>query len=82
MDEMAIDSAGYSDMNNMDQIAHDLTKATLAEHLFQQLGLNVREAKDLVEIYMLPACFSLQKITNNPNDTLGTTTNKEDRLPT
>ncbi|CAK0769640.1 integration host factor subunit alpha [Gammaproteobacteria bacterium] len=24
-----------------------LTKATLAEHLFQQLGINVREAKDL-----------------------------------
>ncbi|CAK0750086.1 integration host factor subunit alpha [Gammaproteobacteria bacterium] len=28
-----------------------LTKATIAEHLFQQLGLNVREAKDLVEIF-------------------------------
>ncbi|CAK0777789.1 integration host factor subunit alpha [Gammaproteobacteria bacterium] len=26
-----------------------LTKATLADHLFQQLGLNVREAKDLVD---------------------------------
>ncbi|CAK0751845.1 integration host factor subunit alpha [Gammaproteobacteria bacterium] len=28
-----------------------LTKATLAEHLFQQLGINVREAKDLVEVF-------------------------------
>ncbi|CAK0770006.1 Integration host factor subunit alpha [Gammaproteobacteria bacterium] len=26
-----------------------LTKATLAEYLFNQLGLNVREAKDLVD---------------------------------
>ncbi|CAK0762964.1 integration host factor subunit alpha [Gammaproteobacteria bacterium] len=26
-----------------------LTKATLAEHLFNLLGLNVREAKDLVD---------------------------------
>ena len=26
-----------------------LTKATLADHLFQQLGINVREAKDLVD---------------------------------
>ncbi|CAK0766681.1 integration host factor subunit alpha [Gammaproteobacteria bacterium] len=26
-----------------------LTKATLADHLFQQLGLNVREGKDLVD---------------------------------
>jgi len=55
-----------------------LTKATLAEYLFNQFGLNVREAKNLVEICMLPACFSLQKITNNPNDTLGTT-NKEEK---
>ncbi|CAK0770448.1 integration host factor subunit alpha [Gammaproteobacteria bacterium] len=28
-----------------------LTKATLADHLFQQLALNVREAKDLVEVF-------------------------------
>ncbi len=27
-----------------------LTKATLAEQLFQQLGINVREAKDLVDV--------------------------------
>ena len=26
-----------------------LTKATLAEHLFQQLGINVREGKELVD---------------------------------
>ncbi len=28
-----------------------LTKANIAEHLFQELGLNMREAKDLVEIF-------------------------------
>ncbi len=55
-----------------------LTKATLAEQLFQQLGINVREAKDLVEICMLPTCCSLQKVTNNPNGTLGTT-NKDEK---
>ncbi len=26
-----------------------LTKATIADHMFQQLGINVREAKDLVD---------------------------------
>ncbi|CAK0780474.1 integration host factor subunit alpha [Gammaproteobacteria bacterium] len=28
-----------------------LTKANIAEHLFQELGLNIREAKDLVEVF-------------------------------
>ncbi|CAK0773974.1 integration host factor subunit alpha [Gammaproteobacteria bacterium] len=28
-----------------------VTKASIAEHLFQELGLNMREAKDLVEIF-------------------------------
>jgi len=29
--------------------AHTLTKAELADHLFQKVGLNKREAKDMVE---------------------------------
>ena len=28
-----------------------LTKAEMAEHLFEELGLNKREAKELVELY-------------------------------
>ncbi|HPQ26604.1 MAG TPA: HU family DNA-binding protein, partial [Gammaproteobacteria bacterium] len=28
-----------------------LTKAEMAEHLFEELGLNKREAKDMVEMF-------------------------------
>ena len=29
-----------------------LTKAEMAEHLFEELGLNKREAKDMVEMFL------------------------------
>lgn len=29
-----------------------LTKADMVEHLFEELGLNKREAKDLVEMFL------------------------------
>ena len=38
-----------------------LTKANLAEHLFNVLGLNKREAKDLVELFFEEIRQSLEK---------------------
>src|SRR3990167_5502938 len=38
-----------------------LTKAELAEHLFTTLGLNKREAKDLVEIFFEEIRMALEK---------------------
>ena len=38
-----------------------LTKAGLAEHLFNVLGLNKREAKDLVEIFFEEIRAALEK---------------------
>lgn len=37
-----------------------LTKATMAEHLFQVVGLNKREAKELVEVFFEQIRTSLQ----------------------
>jgi integration host factor subunit alpha len=38
-----------------------LTKAELAEHLFNTLGLNKREAKDLVEVFFEEIRAALEK---------------------
>jgi integration host factor subunit alpha len=38
-----------------------LTKADLAEHLFNVVGLNKREAKDLVELFFEEIRLSLEK---------------------
>lgn len=38
-----------------------LTKAELAEHLFNVLGLNKREAKDVVELFFEEICLSLER---------------------
>lgn len=38
-----------------------LTKADLAEKLYQELGLNKREAKDLVELFFEEIRFALEK---------------------
>ncbi len=37
-----------------------LTKADLAEHLFEQLGLNKREAKEVVELFFEEIRLSLE----------------------
>lgn len=38
-----------------------LTKANMAEHLFEELGLNKREAKDMVEMFFEEIRQSLQE---------------------
>lgn len=38
-----------------------LTKAGLTEHLFEELGLNKREAKDLVELFFDEMKLSLEE---------------------
>ncbi|MEN8176070.1 MAG: HU family DNA-binding protein, partial [Pseudomonadota bacterium] len=38
-----------------------LTKAELAEHLFEELGLNKREAKELVEMFFEEIRTALEK---------------------
>ncbi|VVD69890.1 integration host factor subunit alpha [Pandoraea soli] len=42
---------GRSDTNEVSTEAPTLTKAELAELLFEQVGLNKREAKDMVEAF-------------------------------
>lgn len=42
---------GRNDMNEVPAEAPTLTKAELAELLFEQVGLNKREAKDMVEAF-------------------------------
>mgnify|MGYP002635156604 CR=1 FL=1 len=37
-----------------------LTKAALAEKLFEELGLNKREAKEIVEVFFEEICLSLE----------------------
>lgn len=37
-----------------------LTKADLAENLFRTLGLNKREAKEMVELFFEEICFALE----------------------
>ena len=37
-----------------------LTKANMAEHLFEELGLNKREAKDMVEMFFEEVRLSLE----------------------
>ncbi len=37
-----------------------LTKADMAEHLFEELGLNKREAKDMVEMFFEEIRLSLE----------------------
>ncbi len=37
-----------------------LTKAEIAEHLFEELGLNKREAKDMVEMFFEEVRMSLE----------------------
>ena len=37
-----------------------LTKAEMAEHLFEELGLNKREAKDMVEMFFEEIRMSLE----------------------
>jgi len=41
-----------------------LTKADMAERLFEELGLNKREAKDLVDIFFEEVRASLERGTN------------------
>ncbi|MCA3149002.1 MAG: integration host factor subunit alpha [Burkholderiales bacterium] len=45
------------------EVADDntLTKAELAELLFQRVGLNKREAKDMVEVFFEEIALSLQR---------------------
>lgn len=43
------------------QIGFTLTKAELADMLFEQLGLNKREAKDMVECFFKEICDSLER---------------------
>lgn len=38
-----------------------LTKAELAEHLFDVMGLNKREGKELVELFLEEMCIALEK---------------------
>lgn len=38
-----------------------LTKADMAEHLFEELGLNKREAKDMVEMFFEKIRAALEK---------------------
>jgi integration host factor subunit alpha len=38
-----------------------LTKADMAEHLFEELGLNKREAKDIVEMFFEKIRASLER---------------------
>lgn len=38
-----------------------LTKADMAEHLFEELGLNKREAKDMVEMFFEKIRVALEK---------------------
>lgn len=38
-----------------------LTKADLAEHLFNVLGLNKREAKEIVEMMFEEICYALER---------------------
>ncbi|MGA7981923.1 MAG: integration host factor subunit alpha [Chromatiaceae bacterium] len=38
-----------------------LTKADMAEHLFEELGLNKREAKDIVEMFFEEIRSALEK---------------------
>ena len=38
-----------------------LTKAEMAEHLFEELGLNKREAKDMVEMFFEEIRVALEK---------------------
>lgn len=38
-----------------------LTKAEMAEHLFQELGLNKREAKDIVEMFFEQVRLALEE---------------------
>ncbi|TAK91085.1 MAG: integration host factor subunit alpha [Burkholderiaceae bacterium] len=42
-------------------VTYTLTKAELAELLFQQVGLNKREAKDMVETFFDEICEALIK---------------------
>jgi integration host factor subunit alpha len=37
-----------------------LTKAEIAEHLFQQIGLTKREAKEIVELFFEKICKALE----------------------
>jgi integration host factor subunit alpha len=37
-----------------------LTKAEMAERLFEELGLNKREAKEMVEVFFEEVCQSLE----------------------
>lgn len=53
-----IDEAG---VNGEDDAASTLTKAELAEMLFEQLGLNKREAKDMVETFFLEIRNALER---------------------
>jgi integration host factor subunit alpha len=39
-----------------------LTKAQLADALFDQLGLNKREAKDFIDAFLKSCHLSLQKV--------------------
>ncbi|AZE48030.1 Integration host factor alpha subunit [Pseudomonas chlororaphis] len=43
-----------------------LTKAEMAERLYEELGLNKREAKELVELFLRKS-GTLSKITNRSN---------------
>jgi integration host factor subunit alpha len=38
-----------------------LTKADMAEHLFEELGLNKREAKEIVEMFFEEICSALER---------------------
>lgn len=38
-----------------------LTKAEMAERLFEELGLNKREAKELVELFFEEVCVALER---------------------
>jgi integration host factor subunit alpha len=52
---------GPGSRGSLEEIAMALTKADMAERLFDELGLNKREAKELVEAFFEEIRFSLEQ---------------------
>ena len=44
-------SIGQSEEDNLLSVGKTVTKADLAEHLFEKVGLNKREAKEFVDLF-------------------------------
>lgn len=50
-----------SDLMNEEKDGSTLTKAELTELLYEQVGLNKREAKEMVETFFEEICIALEK---------------------